>query len=52
MTDTVGIVAAVYVMLTSIVHFVVTRNEDQVDVKRFRIVLITAIVMALLYLVK
>jgi len=49
---TLGYIAAAYVFLTSAAHLVTTRKRKEVDIKRFRIVTATAMVMALLYAVK
>lgn len=52
MESTLGYIAAAYVFLTGIAHLATTRTRKEVDIKRFRIVTATAMVMALLYVVK
>lgn len=52
MTEITGILAAVFVMVTCVIHVVATRGHKEVDIKRFRVMAATAFAMALLYLVK
>jgi len=52
MADITGLIAAIFVMVTCVIHVVATRNHKEVDIKRFRVMAATAFAMALLYLVK